>query len=308
MGGNLAWTLRTADGTQHRMDRWTNAMPTLITNPAFLDGAPDAIQAALADWEMMRADWEANKATGTYEHTMTPAYAPYPYGLQPSEYGLVVTDFVTHTILSLQGYTHLGQCMATRQVYGPSHANVSPARWAQNVALTQAGRIASWEFWIESKEAAQHFDALGATRTPSPYDDLRWKVIVPGSVDIDTLNACCDALRAPKGPNPHQALIDQLRQEMDTMLDEQQRTEAKAVVELYETYHTMGADNPILMGHANVDLAPFTLEEFPETSAGTVALHARLFELGFELTQEEEAVWTARIADMAACEAEEGSA
>ena len=108
MGGNLAWTLRLEDGTEYRMDRWTNPMPELIVTPAFLEGEPAALEEALSDWMAMKTDWDGNGATGDFAFPMTSAYAPYPFGLKPSEYGIVVTDFVSQTILSLQGYTDLG--------------------------------------------------------------------------------------------------------------------------------------------------------------------------------------------------------
>lgn len=107
MGGNVAWTLRLADGTEHRMDRWTNIFPEITMNDAFLAGEQAAIDEALESWLGMKADWEANRETGKFRHNMTEVYAPYPFGLRPSEYGFIVTDFVTKTIISCQHYTNM---------------------------------------------------------------------------------------------------------------------------------------------------------------------------------------------------------
>jgi hypothetical protein len=110
MGGNVAWTLRLADRTEHRMDRWTNifsGVDGVTTDDAFLRGEPKAIEDALQSWLAMKSDWEKNQDTGEFEHNMTSVYAPYPYGLKPSEYGFFVTDFINHTIVSCQHYTTL---------------------------------------------------------------------------------------------------------------------------------------------------------------------------------------------------------
>lgn len=106
MGGNVAWTLRLADGTEHRMNRWTNIFPETTMDDAFLAGEQAAIDEALKSWLEMKADWEANRDTGKFQHRMTEVYAPYPFGLKPFEYGFIVTDFVTKTIVSCQHYTN----------------------------------------------------------------------------------------------------------------------------------------------------------------------------------------------------------
>lgn len=109
MGGNVAWTIRQADGTEYRMDRWTNIFPDVTMNDAFLGGEPEAFAAAIESWLSMKDDWERNRATGKFENNMTKVYAPYPFGLRPSEYGFIVTDFVTKTMISCQHYTTLGR-------------------------------------------------------------------------------------------------------------------------------------------------------------------------------------------------------
>jgi hypothetical protein len=105
MGGNLAWTLRFEDGSTYKMDRWTNALKGNMISASFLSGDPVAVHDALSAWLDMQDDWNSNKDTGNYENNMTPVYAPYPFGIRPSEYGIVVTDFQTKTIISHQGYT-----------------------------------------------------------------------------------------------------------------------------------------------------------------------------------------------------------
>jgi hypothetical protein len=117
MGGNVAWTLRLPDGIEHRMQRWTNVfggIDGVTSTDAFLKGEPEAIQQSLKSWLSMKADWEANSGSGKYREHMTSVYAPYPYGLRPSEYGFFVTDFRNYTIISCQTYTRLLRF----QIYG----------------------------------------------------------------------------------------------------------------------------------------------------------------------------------------------
>lgn len=114
MGGTLAWTLRLPDGTEHRMQRWTNIFPEITCDAAFLAGDPVALDAALSEWRRMHADWDRHGPDGPFALPMTPVYAPYPFGLRPAEYGIIVTDFASRTIVSCQGYTALAQMRVER--------------------------------------------------------------------------------------------------------------------------------------------------------------------------------------------------
>lgn len=258
MGGNLAWTLRLSDGTEHRMDRWTNSLPQDILNPAFLDETPQGIVAAMSSWSMMKADWEANRHTGNYTHPMTERYAPYPYGLRPSEYGLVVTCFKTRKILSLQSYTDLARITETRLWTGPDCDQSFPGRRAQAEALRETGRITSYEFILLKKGAADAFVEAGHQVTAHPHGDA-WIAIAKGDCDYKALADLCDRLRA-----------------QDSF-----------------------PDRNVLQVMAWLDLAPFTLQAFPETSAGLRALHSEVLAMGFELSSSEQEAWESRIARMA---------
>jgi hypothetical protein len=117
MGGSVAWTIRQSDGTEHRMQRWTNILADAHWEDGFLHEKKEAVDYALETWRNMAADYEANHATGEFEIDMTPVYAPYPYGLRPSEYGVIVTDFQTKTIISSQHYTSLNVFRGERDVF-----------------------------------------------------------------------------------------------------------------------------------------------------------------------------------------------
>lgn len=111
MGGSCAVTIREPNGAEHRMCRWTNTMPWGLANSKMVSVEPDPahLAAYLHEWERMRADWLKNKDTGGgFEYNMTECYAPYPF-LAPMEYGLVLVDFKSFTIISKQGYTSLNR-------------------------------------------------------------------------------------------------------------------------------------------------------------------------------------------------------
>lgn len=137
MGGNVAVTLR-RNGVEHRMDRWTNPLPETWHDPDFLDGKDSAIEAYLKPWIDMAEDWKKNGPQGPFLHNMTSAYAPFPFGLQPSEYGAVVFDFDTHTLLSWQMYSKPGS-MIWREYTGM--ANTDDA--ARTQRLFDQGRVLS---------------------------------------------------------------------------------------------------------------------------------------------------------------------
>lgn len=259
MGGNLAWTLRLSDGTEYRMDRWTNPMPIAIQDPAFLAEDPKAISEALDAWIAMNADWEANRESGDFEHPMTPVYAPYPFGLRPSEYGAVVTCFKTRQILSLQDYTHFGQIMPLRLLFGPGAESATPAEVKQFEKLRLDGRISSYRFVVRSNATALAFEAQGHAilRKDIRPGEAWWEITIEGDADYAALEALCAAQRG------------------------------------------WGSGGPDLVGgEATVDLSPFTLTDFPVSAAGYRAMLTRILELGFVLSDDERKDWEARIAEM----------
>lgn len=258
MGGNLAWTIRLSDGTQYRMDRWTNSLPHLHLSPAFLDETPEGVEKALSAWLVMKEDWEENRESGDYQHLMTRSYAPYPFGLRPSEYGLVVTCFKTKTILSLQGYTDLSSITEIRLWTGPDCDSVFPGRRELSEALRAAGRIASYSFVLRNEKAARAFEDAGHHVDPHPHGGA-WIARANGDCDYEVLAQLCDGVR-----------------KKDTLL---QRSIMEAV--------------------AQVDLAPFTLREFPESAQGMRDLRAAVLELGLEIEPEFKADWESRITEMA---------
>ena len=263
MGGNLAWTLRLSDGTEYRMDRWTNSMPSLIVNPDFLDEKPQAIEEALESWLKMRDDWTRNKGKGPFELPMTPVYAPYPFGMKPSEYGLVVTDFQTKTFLSLQGYTSFESFFPVRAIYGNGKNQFFGDKQERMDLFGSLGRLGKGYLMVRTAQDTEPFAERGykveLEEGPFPV----YRVTIPKGEDWKQVEALCDTVR----------MLSEMR-------------EKKSFIH----------DNPITHGDVAVDLSPFTFQSFPETLEGYQALYARIQELGFDLSESEHQAWAQRFA------------
>lgn len=88
MGGSIGMTIRDFNGVEHRMERWTNPLPTFINNMKLVDKCKEHI--------------------GNYLNTLSEP-SSRPDTLAPSEYGQIVIDMVNNRILSLQSYTSVGR-------------------------------------------------------------------------------------------------------------------------------------------------------------------------------------------------------
>lgn len=104
MGGIVSVTVR-RKGEEFRMQRWTNSLPWFALNDRLYEGGEDHLNDYLEQWLLMKGDYEKNKDTGKFEYNMTDAYFPSS-GLCPDGYGLVVVDYDTKTILSMQDYCY----------------------------------------------------------------------------------------------------------------------------------------------------------------------------------------------------------
>jgi hypothetical protein len=269
MGGNLAWTLRLSDGTEYRMDRWTNAMSELITNPLFYQEDKSHIDACLESWLGMKEDWEKNQDTGNFEHNMTKVYAPYPYGMKPSEYGIVVTDFINKVLLTNQQYTSFDVIDVYWLTLGEREffMRMYPERYENIMKFVQGGLVRKYSYFARSKKAVEylHTTQAGWLFDKEPRDDSMgdWvEVCLPGTMTFEQI----------------EQLFDDLPKDIK---------------------------DDVIMGRAVLDTAPFTVEEYNPTSDGWTDMLARVRELGFTLSDDEIAAWEARIAQERENEAED---
>lgn len=115
MGGIVGLTFRWPDGTQWRGSCWTNVLPDgLFAPPFFVRRASEG----------HARRWLANILKNRDEAPeIGKLWGSSPL-LAPVEYGLVVVDFKTKTVLSHQGYSNPFQ-----RYYIPRFSGKSPAAW-----------------------------------------------------------------------------------------------------------------------------------------------------------------------------------
>lgn len=112
MGGSVAVTLRDIDGTVHKMCRSTNNMPFYFCNEKLYQKDRDHIARYLDWWHEFKAkscsttnkDGESVISAGKSLDPVEAFNIEHGF-LAPVDYGLVVIDLMSETILSHQGYT-----------------------------------------------------------------------------------------------------------------------------------------------------------------------------------------------------------
>lgn len=178
MGGSIGFTIREKNGTEHRMCRWTNSMPGFINHIDFIEESDEHLQNYLKvyldmkeDWEKHGEDWDAEgRDYGIFEHHMTPVYAPFNGILAPIEYGLVVVDYQTNTVLHCQGYTSFGS------IYGMEF-------------FSSFAKNKPWEYigggWEEITRDNQRLIDSGKIKSFMTYDRETYDEIHTPITDID---------------------------------------------------------------------------------------------------------------------------
>lgn len=118
MGGSVKVIIRKEDGTINAMTRWTNSLSWLLHTPdCFISTENDAFNRYMRSFNDMKADYDKHKHDGQFELNMTDVY--FYEGcdtLAPVEYGIVVMDYKTKTLISSQGYTGPKAYMFTRKI------------------------------------------------------------------------------------------------------------------------------------------------------------------------------------------------
>lgn len=251
MGGNLALTVREEDGTEHRMDRWTNAMPWFITNMDLVNKNPAHLQGYLETWYGFVEDWNKNGARfdqmqaagddGAYdifEHNMTPVYAGHQY-LAPSEYGQVVVDYQNNVVLHSQGYTDFGRMSyvcAKQMLYQEGVERF----WERHPEHGAGDHCRLREFFEDGR-----IIRISAYRDPPELTKIE---------DIPDSNTLLAFLQWERSRN-----------------DEEMRPDEYSNFEF--------------------DMSPWTVTRFEESAEGIRELKQAILDLGFVLTEREDELW-----------------
>lgn len=310
VGGNLAITVREEDGTEHRMDRWTNSMPYFINNMGLVRKDPEYLRAYLQTWYDFRKDWEENAAhydqlkaaakekaeqeghanywqympkDDGFRHNMTPVYAQHPY-LAPSEYGQVVVDYKSNKILHCQYYTSFGTI----------------ARICVRNDVYQNGEASFWE-------KTEH----------SGYPYALREFLEEGRLDIrsclrpEHAHLQVGEITKIEDISDAQALLDYIKLENPFRAEENRQWN-----ENYKAYEQWRKDNddeecdfqewrekfceeedrrriwPDEYAQFVLDMSPFEVICYPESHQGFKQFREDILDLGFELTEIEEEHWT----------------
>lgn len=239
MGGTVAFTLRTPGGEEYRMLRWTNILPYYVTNMKLCEKDPEHIRETLSTWRDLKADYESGPP---YRNNMTEVYAPYDNRqLYPQGYGLVVVDMEKNAILSMQGYTLVGDVRAGTFMLILEALSQDPdveipadeEHFTRFMAFAKAGRLKSWLLDTEAGYMAHEVPPL--------------ETLMGGLLKVAASRF------TSRRPSAGFFLVS------DSSFE--------------------------------VDMSPFTVERFPETSEGIRDFKQRVLDLGFELSPEEEQGW-----------------
>lgn len=154
MGGIVALTIRFEEGREWRGSCWTNVLPHGLFVPEFFASDADVSRRHVEKWiaaidEHRAAEPEVAEVWGWHKL------------LAPVEYGLVVVDFVSRTLISHQGYTD----PVNRFAYSESSAREKPAAFqavgARVAAARVPGRSGKIVFLVESAWRVDNDDEAG---------------------------------------------------------------------------------------------------------------------------------------------------
>jgi hypothetical protein len=106
LGGSIGLTVRKKDGAEYRMERWTNITPSIFYDPNFWNGDEHVIDEVIEHWEIERKKMWRGKTLISSWHMYENPY------LAPSEYGVIVVDYKTMSIVSCQGYLAINRIMS----------------------------------------------------------------------------------------------------------------------------------------------------------------------------------------------------
>ncbi len=153
MGGTVGITIRRKSGEEHRMHRWTNSLEEFTVNQRLLDQDEGHIDEYVRMWNEMVDGYNR----GDKENMpMAWVYVPNA-GLYPCEYGLIVVDYMTNTILAPFDDVRMGyidKCSVDLAVKYPESSKNSTQDAARFKALFESGairRALSRDFkWIDT--------------------------------------------------------------------------------------------------------------------------------------------------------------
>lgn len=249
MGGAVAVTVRMPDHQEFRMHWGTGAIEGIIQAPGFLTLDPQ-----FWDWPECFERWRSSERA---------------YELSPIDYGLVVVDFVTKRIISVQDYHVVGS-------YHISGLDPDGARATEYLAAMVAqGHSVSLRRYVRHQERKARYGRYGVMRDLHA-DFEHWSRTEPLAEYGATVSEAVSAIYNQRARD-----------------DDEDRGPTEALVK------SCGA-LPWRLYDFVVDLHPFKVDTFRDATADKWrTVKAELSDMGFTLSDKEEASWARRIADTA---------
>jgi len=118
MGGLVKVIVRKEDGEIISMNRWTSGLPCILHEPKIYFGDKNSLDMYLKPYSDALADYEKHKDDEKFEINMTSSCIFEGHdNLAPVDYGIVVLDFMTKTLISCNGYSNNGSYISYRSNY-----------------------------------------------------------------------------------------------------------------------------------------------------------------------------------------------
>lgn len=115
MGGLVKVIIRKEDGQIISMNRWTSGLCNVLHDPEIYLSNTNALELYLKPYFDAVADYEKHKEDKNFEINMTSSCIFDGHdNLAPVDYGIVVLDFMTKTLISCNGYSNRGTFVAYR--------------------------------------------------------------------------------------------------------------------------------------------------------------------------------------------------
>lgn len=252
MGGVLGVTFRLEDASEFRMSMWTNESPWAIDNVRIPNKDPEHIKGIIDQWNE-----ESTKPK--------PHWAYNEPFLAPSEYGLVVVDFLKNKILDCNHYHAFGFLNNINIVNEYRHFEKNLSRWREELKdLTEEQLIEN--IFSEGDDLKQLYEF---------FKEGRIKDIVSYYPEEETYKS---VLKDGEKAN-ELSLLEVFNRFVKPLVD----------------YYNNRDDNDPPFYYFKLDLSPFELITFPESREGWISFRQTVLDLGFVLTEKEEEMWKERI-------------
>lgn len=256
MGGTIAVTIREPNGKEHRMNRWTNPTPFFINNVGLINKDQKHIDTYMEQWQNMRADWLKHK----------------------EQFQALVKEIGREEAFRKYKFdNHMTPCYAPYTTLAPKGYGLLVVDMVNNLILH-----------------AQEYSSYGTIYTFSLKRDLELrhgvKQLYEASAIKGIIGFCQSQSDIPDG-----ATIGSRNKNWISFVLPLDRLGIKSYEDLEEAcYHNNNGCNKYSFEtdfQLQLDLSPFSIEEFEQTKEGYKKFYDRIKSLNFELSHKEEEQW-----------------